>query len=156
MQTPKWGFRVLCDCYIKRRNQSLQWWNELQILTDKNCVCLCVCLFTVLEIIGRRQNVCKSAEKVCSDPLHTTIRIASGYRFRYFGLCLIMFQTWKLYLIQNLTEFYNLWRMISLKYFQWVRVLLLIKWFYIDKLDNIETYASYCIERIFSNLFVAW
>ena len=52
-----------------------------------------MCLFKVLEIIGRRQNVCKSAEKFhaksCKVVLTlyaTTIRIASEYRVRYFGL----------------------------------------------------------------------
>ena len=58
-----------------------------------------MCLFTVLEIIGRRQNVCKSAEKFhaksCKVVLtlyrRTTIRIASEYRVRYFGLTRTVF-----------------------------------------------------------------
>ena len=39
----------------------LEWWKELQNAHRwELCIVICVCLFPVLEIIGCRQNVCKS------------------------------------------------------------------------------------------------
>ena len=41
----------------------LEWWNELQNAHRKE-LCIVMCVFVhSLEIIGRRQDVCKSAKK---------------------------------------------------------------------------------------------
>ena len=48
-----------------------------------------ICLFSVLEIIGYRQNVCKSAEYFHAKFIltsHRAIREESGNRVRYLGL----------------------------------------------------------------------